>query len=339
MLGAQQVRQFVSDRTDFLDTRDMPLEKWLELVDVDPPNISFVNYCFPTDRMRDEYIDSLDTRSEAEVKRLLENFLMQSCSLVADEHRFEFLQDLERNDPKAYQEALKLQATTRLNRYHFKVSTSPPWEGNTWVLDLLPSFPHEAIEALSAYLLAHYLIIPDGKADGIEDALCIIRAKYIGTPHDLSDRIAMLTALNSRQFEHIVERLYSRLGYDTTITPASRDGGRDVIAASTAPGKLEQVRVECKRYSGRVGVAALRQLLGVVSDEKVNKGVLITTGSFSKDARRLAARNPRVELIDGSRLVVLLNEHLGERWPTNLDRLIAHSIRHSDDDDGRLTSR
>jgi restriction system protein len=307
----------------------MSLSEWLDLVDREPPNVVFVNYCFPNERMREEYLSTARQRSEGDVKRLLEKFLVPSCWLVADDHRLEFLKEMERDEPLAFEKAVKLQSTTRLFRAHYKMSESPPWEGITWILDLLPDSPREALGTIFAYLIAHYLILPDGKIDGLEDAQTVIRARYIGTPNSMTERIAVLVDLIPRAFEYLIEKLYKRMGYETVLTAATRDGGRDIIATNRSAGKQESIRIECKKYIKPVGVPVLRALLGVVSDEKANKGVLITTADFTKDTYALAQRNPRIELIDGKRLVVLLNEYLGERWPFNLDRIITQSMRHS----------
>jgi len=138
-----------------------------------------------------------------------------------------------------------------------------------------------------------------------------------------------LADLPPRHFEHLVEHLYRKMGYATILTPLQRDGGRDVLAEAREPGKLTHLRIECKRHARPVGVELVRALLGVVSDEKVNKGVLVTTSTFTRGAHQLAERNPRIELIGGRQLVHLLNEHLGPHWPARLDAIIHRSkLRH-----------
>jgi len=62
-----------------------------------------------------------------------------------------------------------------------------------------------------------------------------------------------------------------------------------------------------------------------VSGEKVNKGVVVTTSRFSKPAQKYADENPRLELIDADRLVLLMNEHLGPSWPLHVERLVSES--------------
>ena len=119
------------------------------------------------------------------------------------------------------------------------------------------------------------------------------------------------------------------MDYETELTSAQKDGGRDILANKNAPGRLEHLRIECKQYSRPVDVKIARALLGVVSDEKVNKGVLVTTSRFTKGAKDFAGRNPSLELIAGSNLIPLLNEHLGSRWPLQIGRLVAESQRHN----------
>jgi restriction system protein len=111
------------------------------------------------------------------------------------------------------------------------------------------------------------------------------------------------------------------MDFDTQLTPPSADGGRDIIAVSTVTGQRVQLLIECKRYQGKVGVVIVRALLGVVANERANKGVLVTTADFTRGARRLEVDDPRIELISGSQLVLLLNEYLGSTWPARMDYL------------------
>jgi restriction endonuclease Mrr len=70
-----------------------------------------------------------------------------------------------------------------------------------------------------------------------------------------------------------------------------------------------------------IPIQYVRALLGAVSNERASAGKLVTTSSFSKEARDEMKDNHRIELIDGLQLVVLLNEYLGWTWPARLDSL------------------
>jgi restriction system protein len=308
-----------------MDEKELSLEEWLSLIFSSDKSV--VDYVFPTDKHRDEYISTINDRTDNEIRKLLLKLLIHSCSLGSDQLHLASLVAAKNQAPDLFGRMEQMEFTRRLVLFASGKSSSPPWEGITWIIDLLPHFPKQALESLNGYILAHVQLLPDGRLSGLSDAEEIIRAKYIGNPTTQSEKINFLTNISSRDFEHIVEHLYSSMGYETKLTPAQKDGGRDVIAKKESVGALEHIRVECKQYTKPVGVEIARALLGVVSDEKVNKGVLVTTSHFTKGVLDLASRNPRLELISGKQLIPMLNEFLGARWTTQIERIISESYR------------
>jgi restriction system protein len=307
---------------------DVPLEDWLRAVLCSANIDLLIDYQFPTDAHKDQYLKTIKNRSEEDVVKLLRKFLVPSCWLGADKSHMEWLLDLESNDPGRFKKLMQSQYLRRVFDYFSGQSTQFPWEGITWVLDLLPHFPKDALEGLKAYVLAHIQQLPDGRLNGLSDAQEIIRAKFIGIPGSNSEKVAFLLSLNWRTFECLVERLYDSMGYETRLTPPSKDGGRDIIATKRKPGRLEHARIECKFYNEEaVGLGVVQRLLGVVSGEKVNKGVVVTTSRFSKTAVKYVEQNPRLELINGDLLILLMNEHLGPQWPLHIERLVSESER------------
>jgi restriction system protein len=93
-------------------------------------------------------------------------------------------------------------------------------------------------------------------------------------------------------FEEVVADLLSRQGYEVTVTPASRDGGKDIYAAKKDIVGSFLYIVECKKYSpdDRVGVGLIRQLYGVVQAEKATAGIMATTSFFTKGAQEFQSR-------------------------------------------------
>lgn len=65
-----------------------------------------------------------------------------------------------------------------------------------------------------------------------------------------------------------------------------------------------KVLFQCKRYQGTVSRAQVGDFRNAMIG-RADKGIIITTGSFSMDARREADREgaPPVELVDGEKLV------------------------------------
>jgi restriction system protein len=70
-----------------MDERSLSLQKWLELIGphANDRDYQITDYRFPTDALRDEYLASVHTRSDIEVKSLLRKFLVKSGSLGIDE--------------------------------------------------------------------------------------------------------------------------------------------------------------------------------------------------------------------------------------------------------------
>jgi restriction system protein len=263
---------------------------------------------------------------EQKVRAMLRRLLLHSCSLGCDQYHLEFLAKGFISKEGPYSEYSR-----RVITYFVDVVTHKedvrclPWEGITWILDLLPDSPHQALGTLRSYMYAHAQVLPDGRYSALSHAAALIRARYIGLPENADDRLILILERHPRDLEVLVAQLYLRMGYEITLTPEIKDGGRDVLATRETPGLREHLRIECKRSLKNVAVRTARELLGVVADEKVTKGIIITTSDFTRDAKAFAAKNPRLELIDGRRFIVLLNEHLGYNWVAHLDRLCTPS--------------
>lgn len=103
----------------------------------------------------------------------------------------------------------------------------------------------------------------------------------------LADDPGLLYQLSPRLFEEVVGELLTRLGYEVSLTPASRDGGKDIyVATRNELGSFLYI-VECKKYAADnpVGVGLVRQLHGVVQAEQATAGILATTSFFTRGAK------------------------------------------------------
>ncbi|MCT4074665.1 restriction endonuclease [Elizabethkingia anophelis] len=103
---------------------------------------------------------------------------------------------------------------------------------------------------------------------------------------DIGKTPELVYKLTSRQFEELVAELFMREGYDVELTKSTVDGGKDIyVAKRTIFGQFLYV-VECKKYSpeNKVGVNVLRSLYGVVQNEKVTSGIVVTSSYFTKNA-------------------------------------------------------
>lgn len=315
----------------YVDAEKLPLAEWLDLLFSKKRNVNFIDYEFPTDRHREEYFGTIQSREENDVLKLIKKFLIPSCSLGTDKRYLQYITSERKKNTKLNDFIMDNQYSQRLLLWAASGGrTPPPWEGITWVLDLLPHWPRTAVQALDAYFLAHAQFFPDGRFRGLGEAVELIRHKFIGMPSTSGDKIEHLMEISPRSFECIVEQLYKEMGFRTELTREKADGGKDIIAEKSDAGKKEKTLIECKRYKKPVGVKIVRELLGVISSEKVNKGVIATSSSFTRGAKKLASENPRIELISGSKLVPLFNEYLGPKWPLNIESLVIKSLNKND---------
>lgn len=119
-----------------------------------------------------------------------------------------------------------------------------------------------------------------------------------------------LMELSPSEFEALISNLFARMGLETRLTQASRDGGVDCVAYDPRPIFGGKVVIQAKRYKNTVGVSAVRDLYGTLQNEGASKGILVTTSGYGKLAFKFAEGKP-LELLSGSHLLHLLAEHAG----------------------------
>ena len=92
--------------------------------------------------------------------------------------------------------------------------------------------------------------------------------------------------LNPRKFEELIAELFKDKGYEVTLTPKTKDGGKDIIALYKSSFGHQLYIIECKRYkeTNKVGVEVVRSLYGVKTAENYNQAIVATTSTFTKDA-------------------------------------------------------
>lgn len=122
---------------------------------------------------------------------------------------------------------------------------------------------------------------------------------------------ARLQALPASGFERFCQRLLRESGFEEVkITGRSGDGGIDGIGILQVNALVSfKVLFQCKRYTGSVTPSQVRDFRGAMMG-RADKGIVITTGSFTSDARKEAVRDgvPAIELVDGEKLVSMLEQ-------------------------------
>ena len=104
-----------------------------------------------------------------------------------------------------------------------------------------------------------------------------------------------------KKISSVVGKLFERMGYNTTITKRSGDGGVDVIAKNDSKG--EKIYISVKHWSNNVGDPEVRDIVGSAHLEHANKAILVSTKSdFTTQAwERATIDNYFLELWDSKR--------------------------------------
>ncbi|KUR79071.1 restriction endonuclease [Novosphingobium sp. FSW06-99] len=116
------------------------------------------------------------------------------------------------------------------------------------------------------------------------------------------------------QFEHFIAHLLKCMGYYARVTQMSGDGGVDIIAHRDELGfEPPIIKVQCKQVLTTIGRPDVQKLFGAI--EREEKGLFVTLGPFSADAKTFEQTKPNLRLIDGSALIELIYEHYHEFEP------------------------
>lgn len=135
--------------------------------------------------------------------------------------------------------------------------------------------------------------------------------------------LEVLQSVSPSGFENICKRLLREHGFENVeVTGGSHDGGIDGYGTlELNPFVTIKVLFQCKRYKGTVSRAQVGDFRNAMFG-RAEKGIILTTGTFSEDAKREASRDgaPPVELIDGQKLVGLFEiKQLGLKPKTVYD--------------------
>jgi restriction system protein len=123
-------------------------------------------------------------------------------------------------------------------------------------------------------------------------------------------KLAQLASLTPESFEEFVAELFEALGYEVETVGGSGDEGAD-LRLRRRDGLLAVV--QCKYHKkGVVGSPVLQKFLGTIHHTLSHKGFFVTTSTFSLAAEKFAAEHP-IELVDGPRLIELVNQALGPK--------------------------
>lgn len=154
---------------------------------------------------------------------------------------------------------------------------------------------HEILEHPETHLL-----LPEGRERLISCSPSIsllekLRASYMS-----------LDDLHWRQLEELIADLLSKDGYEVTLGPGSKDGGKDLIAIKYLPGSglfMSVWQAKKLKQGNKVGLRVIRELADTRQEHKASKGVIVTTTSLTRDAlKRIDQDRYLLHKVDGNDL-------------------------------------
>ncbi|MEN3366531.1 MAG: restriction system protein [Burkholderiales bacterium] len=124
-----------------------------------------------------------------------------------------------------------------------------------------------------------------------------------------------LRVLEWKRFEALCAEYYETVGFQSETIRCGADGSIDVKLFKTDPSKPLAL-VQCKTGNVyTVGMKEVRELLSMMTQQKIPRGIYITTGTFNRDALNFADDHP-IQLLDGDgfvRKILALPEEEQER--------------------------
>ena len=149
---------------------------------------------------------------------------------------------------------------------------------------------------------------PSNEARSTEVSTSTAAEAHVASESWQEQLLRVLLSMSASSFERLCQRLLRESGFTSVeVTGRSGDGGVDGVGVLRINLVSFRVFFQCKRYKGSVGAPAVRDFRGAMAG-RADKGLLVTTGTFTPDAQREATRDgaPPIDLIDGQELCDLL---------------------------------
>lgn len=143
----------------------------------------------------------------------------------------------------------------------------------------------------SLYDLSQTIAVPSGEIKKVIVPQIVIANDNL--VNALKKRPADIHTLSPRKFEELLTELLVDMGWDVELTQQTRDGGKDILAyLNTDLGRILCL-VEAKHYrpDRKVGVDLVRTLYGTLCDAQANSAMLVTSSSFTSDAKEFQQKH------------------------------------------------
>ena len=160
------------------------------------------------------------------------------------------------------------------------------------------------------YMILFVFLLPVILIEALMRAISSAKRKkqFLSTVYDKNmflsqTEIEKVDIMEGYEFERFVKTLFFYLGYDAELTPKGKDFGADLILNKDN----EKTAVQVKRYSGKVGIKAVQEIVGAKKHYKADETMVVTNNYFTPEAEMIA-KEYCVRLIDRSELIELMGK-------------------------------
>ncbi len=144
----------------------------------------------------------------------------------------------------------------------------------------------------------------------------ILESTYVRMQESLaSELLAKVNEYSPAFFEYLVVEVLVKMGYGGSRIEAGKavggsgDKGIDGIINQDRLG-LDVIYIQAKRWQEPIGSPEIHKFVGALQGQNANRGIFITTSSFTREAENYAAKiNPKIVLISGKQLSQLMIEY------------------------------
>lgn len=143
----------------------------------------------------------------------------------------------------------------------------------------------EILERTEPLEVTEYDFFPEGQESSIEVFTEVPKLERMIASLCLDNQ--KLYNIHPDDMEELIGEILRKEGWEVKLTKKTRDGGLDMYALQQIGGIEFKMIAEVKRWAKhrKIGVGIIRSFQSVIQNQGVNKGVLFTSSTFSKDAK------------------------------------------------------
>jgi len=162
---------------NIIDGNSLTLKEYLNILLNGDYKKLYPNNCFPSNDMIEEYLKLIKNASDEEIKKIIFRFIIHEGGYGLNRLHINYL--------KKNKELAK-----DINKYHpiylnRLLHLGKPWEGLTWIIDLLPDHPKDVLKITDSFFKIYCLYLPDNVMFGLSNIDQIVRAKYLNVDHSI----------------------------------------------------------------------------------------------------------------------------------------------------------